>query len=46
MHEVHKPGSDACSDNVDEEVADGKQPAVRVLQALVSQRIQNAGLVL
>lgn len=35
--EVDEPGSDASPDNVHEEIADGKQPGIWILQALLSQ---------
>lgn len=35
--EVDKPGSDASPDNVHEEVADGKQPGIWILQTLPTQ---------
>ena len=45
VQKVHKPGCDACSDNVHKEVADSKKPGVGVLQALLSQRFNDTGLV-
>ena len=42
--EVDEPGSDASPDNVHKEVADGKQPGIWILQALLSQRFHDAGL--
>ena len=42
--EVDEPSSDASPHNVHEEVANGKQPGVWVLQALLSQRLHDAGL--
>ena len=44
--EMDEPSGDTCSDHIHEEVADGKQPGEGVLQALVLQRVHDAGLVL
>lgn len=41
---MDEPGSDPSPDDVDEEVADGKEPGVGVLQALLGQRLHDAGL--
>lgn len=41
-----EPGSDALPDDIHEEVGDGKQPHVRVLQAVLHQQRQQAWLVL
>lgn len=44
--EMDEPGSDTCPDNVDKEVANGKEPGEGVLEALLCQRLHDAGLVL
>ena len=43
---VDEPGSDTCPDHIHKEVTDGKEPGEGVLQALVLQRVHDAGLVL
>ncbi len=41
-----EPGGDTLTHNVHEEVGDSKQPHVHVLQAVVHQQLQQAGLLL
>jgi hypothetical protein len=41
-----EPGGDTLAHDVHKEVRDGKQPHIHILQAIVHQQLQQAGLLL